>query len=210
MLKFQTLIDAAAQWKAQFDDEPLELIWKVDFSGRLYLNGIWVCPYKSIEKVEVHEMGLDLWLDCGILTIIIAKSEIDGKRYIKCFERDIFDESRRQLYFPASDFQVPSYHGDFCQANKEFCASCDFALQCYPEWRPIGRKSVFQFEKDLSRNELSMDVINARRFAVAVRKAMDILQQEAACYHLTNEDYYQETLVSLGEMAVRLEAQPKQ
>lgn len=49
---------------------------------------------------------------------------------------------------------------------------------------------MYKFEKDLAKNEMSIDVINARRFAAAVQQAMRLLEQEARCYGLTDEGYY--------------------
>lgn len=69
---------------------------------------------------------------------------------------------------------------------------------------------LYKFEQDLAKNELSMAVIDARRFAVGVRKAMRILEEEAGCYKLTNEPYYLDTQAFLERMANRLTAKPKE
>lgn len=66
----------------------------------------------------------------------------------------------------------------------------------------------YEFEKDLERNELSMSVVNARRFSRAIRDALDGLELEARCYGLKDEDYYLEAKAFLEKMAVRLEARP--
>ena len=65
---------------------------------------------------------------------------------------------------------------------------------------------MYRFEKDLLNNEMSVAVVNARRFGVAVRQAMDLLKREAGCYRLQNEPYYMDTQAILEEMATRLEA----
>ena len=51
-----------------------------------------------------------------------------------------------------------------------------------------------------------MPVINARRFAAAIRQAMKDLQREAGCYKLNNEPYCVETNAYLEQMATRLES----
>lgn len=68
----------------------------------------------------------------------------------------------------------------------------------------------YEFEKDLERNELSMSVVNARRFSRAIRDALDGLELEARCYGLKAEDYYLEAKAFLEKMAVRLEARPQE
>lgn len=67
-----------------------------------------------------------------------------------------------------------------------------------------GRK--YKFEERLEQNLLSMEVVDARRFARAVREAMDDLEREAKCYGLTEADFYLDTKAFLEKMAVRLEA----
>ena len=67
-----------------------------------------------------------------------------------------------------------------------------------------GRK--YKFEERLEQNLLSMDVVDARRFAKAVRDAMDDLDREARCYGLTEADFYLDTKAFLEQMATRLEA----
>ena len=69
---------------------------------------------------------------------------------------------------------------------------------------------MYQFEKDLAKNELSIDVINARRFGAAIQKAARLLEQEAGCDKLTKEPYYQDTVTFLQKMAERLTAKPKE
>lgn len=64
----------------------------------------------------------------------------------------------------------------------------------------------YDFEKDIENNELSMAVVNARRFGAAIRKAMATLEQDAGCYSLTREPYYADVQNFLGQMANRLEA----
>lgn len=65
---------------------------------------------------------------------------------------------------------------------------------------------MYEFEKSLQNNELSMAVIDARRFGAAVWKAMELLRNEASIYKLHNEQYYKDTQAILEEMATRLEA----
>ena len=66
---------------------------------------------------------------------------------------------------------------------------------------------MYEFEKDLQNNELSIAVVNARRFGAAVRQAMHLLEREAGCYRLYNEQYYKDTQAILEEMATRLQAE---
>ncbi len=67
---------------------------------------------------------------------------------------------------------------------------------------------MYEFEKYLAKNALDMPVINARRFAAAIRRAMGHLQNEAGCYKLNNEPYCVEINAYLEQMATRLEATP--
>lgn len=67
-----------------------------------------------------------------------------------------------------------------------------------------GRK--YKFEERLEQNLISMEVVDARRFARAVRDAMDGLEREARCYGLTEMDFYLDTQEFLEKMATRLEA----
>lgn len=69
---------------------------------------------------------------------------------------------------------------------------------------------MYKFEKDLAKNEMSIDVVDARRFGAAIQKAARLLEQEAGCYKLTNEPYYQDTMTFLQKMADRLTAKPKE
>lgn len=64
----------------------------------------------------------------------------------------------------------------------------------------------YEFEKCLERNEMSVSVVDARRFGRAIRDAMRMLKLEASCYRLTKELYYLEVQAFLEQMAVRLEA----
>lgn len=64
----------------------------------------------------------------------------------------------------------------------------------------------YKFEERLEQNLLSMDVVNARRFAHAVRDALHGLDLEARCYGLYKEDFYLDTKAFLEQMATRLEA----
>ncbi len=73
-----------------------------------------------------------------------------------------------------------------------------------------GGNIMYDFEKDLANNEMSMKIVNARRFGAAVRKAMRFLEDEAHCYYLLREPYYQDTKAFLEQMAARLEADPQQ
>ena len=66
----------------------------------------------------------------------------------------------------------------------------------------------YKFEKDIERNRMSMDVVNARRFARAVREAIDGLEHEARCYGLKEEDYYLDAKVFLEDLERRLSAKP--
>ncbi len=68
---------------------------------------------------------------------------------------------------------------------------------------------MYEFEKDLAENRLSIDVINARRYAASIRKAMEVLQAEAAVYHLTQQPYHLDTQAFLEQMAARFEAVPQ-
>lgn len=67
---------------------------------------------------------------------------------------------------------------------------------------------MYKFEKDLAKNEMSMAVVDARRFAVGIRKAAQLLEQEAGAYKLTDEQYYLDTQAFLEQMANRLTAKP--
>ena len=64
----------------------------------------------------------------------------------------------------------------------------------------------YDFEKCLKENRMAMSVVNARRFAEAVRKAIEEIDQVAGCYKLTSEPYYLETKTFLEEKLARLEA----
>lgn len=63
----------------------------------------------------------------------------------------------------------------------------------------------YKFEEDLERNKMSMEVVDARRFGYAIRKAMQYLERDAKCYMLTKELYYLDTQAFLEQMAMRLE-----
>lgn len=64
----------------------------------------------------------------------------------------------------------------------------------------------YDFEKHLKENKMDISVVNARRFAGAVREAIKVLDQSAACYKLTNKAYYIDTKEFLEQQAARLEA----
>lgn len=64
----------------------------------------------------------------------------------------------------------------------------------------------YDFEKRLRKDKMDMSVINARRFAQAIRTALKELEREARCYKLTEQDYYVETKAFLEKQLVRLEA----
>lgn len=64
----------------------------------------------------------------------------------------------------------------------------------------------YDFEHDLAKNQMSMEVMDARRFARAIRSSMQDLKREAGCYKLQGEDYYEDTQSFLEKMATRLEA----
>lgn len=66
----------------------------------------------------------------------------------------------------------------------------------------------YEFEKALERNEMTMSIGNARRFAKAVLDALNGLEWEAVYYGLEKEDYYLDTKKFLEHMAARLEAKP--
>ena len=69
---------------------------------------------------------------------------------------------------------------------------------------------MYKFEKDLAKNEMSMAVVDARRFGAAIRKAARLLEQEAGAYKLTDEQYYLDTQAFLELMASRLRGEPKE
>ena len=64
----------------------------------------------------------------------------------------------------------------------------------------------YKFEDDFENNPMSMDVVNARRFARAVQAAIDGLELEARCYNLYDDDYYKDTMAFLEQMLKRLKA----
>lgn len=68
----------------------------------------------------------------------------------------------------------------------------------------------YPFEKDLAKGEMSVKVIDARRFGVAVRKAMELLRREAGCYRMTEEPYYKDVQAYLEQLAARLVDNPKE
>ena len=76
--------------------------------------------------------------------------------------------------------------------------------------RPEAVNIKYKFERDLAKNEMSIDVIDARRFGKAVKEAMHGLSVEARCYGLMYEPYYRETMAFLELMANRLTAKPKE
>ena len=63
----------------------------------------------------------------------------------------------------------------------------------------------YDFEKSLKENKMDMSIVDARRFAVAIRDAIKVLDREAACYKLTNKAYYTDTKEFLEQQAARLE-----
>lgn len=63
----------------------------------------------------------------------------------------------------------------------------------------------YDFEKSLKENKMDISVVDARRFAVAIREAIKVLDREAACYKLTNKAYYLETKGFLEKQLARLE-----
>ena len=69
---------------------------------------------------------------------------------------------------------------------------------------------MYKFEQDLAKNEMSVAVVDARRFGKAVKEAIDGLALEARCYSLLDEPYYKETMDFLEQMANRLTANPKE
>ena len=64
----------------------------------------------------------------------------------------------------------------------------------------------YDFEKCLNENRMDISVVDARRFAHAVRAAIRELENCAACYKLTNKAYYIETKGYLEKQLARLEA----
>lgn len=64
----------------------------------------------------------------------------------------------------------------------------------------------YDFENDLQQNLMSMEIVDARRFAVAIRDAMRSLKRDAGGYKLQGKDYYVDTQSFLEKMATRLEA----
>ena len=55
-------------------------------------------------------------------------------------------------------------------------------------------------------DELSIDLIDARRFATAIREAIDCLDRSAGCYRLHEKSYYLEVKEYLEAKAKELEA----
>ncbi len=85
MIKLEKLKQAAADWVSQFEEPPeIQLKWMVSPSV-LYLNDIWICPFKFVNDVSITETTIDLHLIDGILSIIILK-EFD-KHEIMVIER---------------------------------------------------------------------------------------------------------------------------
>ena len=68
----------------------------------------------------------------------------------------------------------------------------------------------YPFERDLAKGEVSVKVIDARRFGVAIRKAMELLRREAGCYRMTEEPYYKDVQAYLEQLAARLVDNPKE
>lgn len=64
----------------------------------------------------------------------------------------------------------------------------------------------YKFERTLEKNLLDMSVVDARRFAHAIHSALRLLEREAGCYGLQDEDYYLDTKTFLETMAERLSA----
>ena len=64
----------------------------------------------------------------------------------------------------------------------------------------------YDFEKSLRENKMDTSIVDARRFAQAVRAALRDLEREARCYKLTDQDYYLETKAFLEKQLTRLEA----
>lgn len=55
-------------------------------------------------------------------------------------------------------------------------------------------------------NEIRMDLIDARRFAAAIREAIGRLERSAGCYKLREKSYYLEVKEYLTKKAEALEA----
>lgn len=68
----------------------------------------------------------------------------------------------------------------------------------------------YRFEMDWESGTMTMAVVDARRFGVAVRDAMRDLERAAKCYNLTKEPYYQHIQTYLDRMATRLETEPRE
>ncbi len=64
----------------------------------------------------------------------------------------------------------------------------------------------YDFEKCLKENKLDISIIQARRFAVAVQRAIEEIDHAAGCYRLFKKPYYLETKTFLEEKLTRLEA----
>jgi len=58
----------------------------------------------------------------------------------------------------------------------------------------------------LENKELSIDLIDASRFAVAIREAIDCIDRSAGCYGLRKKAYYLEVKEYLTKKAEALEA----
>lgn len=119
------------------------------------------------------------------------------------------------------------------------CDNCEHFLNCYPEENvrfeeslkllrvrddivtqeemerefnlpPLSEVDTTGVEfDDLEQGLLSIDVVNARRFARAVRDALRGLELDARCYGLLKEDYYLATKSYLERMEARLMADPE-
>ena len=64
----------------------------------------------------------------------------------------------------------------------------------------------YDFEKFLREDKMELSVIDARRFAKAIRTALNSLKREGIVYNLIDKTYYIETIEFLEQQLARLEA----
>jgi hypothetical protein len=97
----------------------------------------------------------------------------------------------RRLLDAVPPAQLPRHIPDCTGADLRFYGSL---------LKKVQRSGTPKFQQDLANNEMSIDVVNARRFAAAVQQAMRLLEQEARCYGLTDEGYYLDVQEHLERM----------
>lgn len=66
----------------------------------------------------------------------------------------------------------------------------------------------YDFEEYIERNEMNIAVVDAQRFAHALRQAMRDLEYAAGGYSLKRKAYYLDTMHFLKQMEARLSACP--